>query len=115
MTRGDIWWADFSVPFGSEPGYRRPVLILQDENFNRSRIPTTVIVPLTGNMVLADAPGNVVVDKAASNLAKDSVAVVSHLTAIDRVRLTERISAIQQESLWMIEAGVLLVLGIRKT
>jgi len=63
MTRGELWWADFGIPFGSEPGYKRPVLIIQNDFFNRSHINTTIVIPLTTNMILADAPGNVYITK----------------------------------------------------
>ena len=86
MTRGEIWWADLGVPFGSEPGFRRPVLVVQTDSFNRSRIGTVLCVPFTTNLKLADAPGNVHLD-AESDLRKESVIVVSQMTCLDRIRL----------------------------
>jgi mRNA interferase MazF len=77
MMRGEIWWADFGVPFGSEAGYRRPVLIVQDDVFNDSRMRTIVVVPLTTNLRLSEAPGNVFVSKKESTLTKDSVILVA--------------------------------------
>ena len=77
MTRGEIWWADFGIPYGSETGFDRPILIIQSDSFNRSNINTTIIVPLTTNLRLADAPGNVFLDKEESGLPKDSVVNVS--------------------------------------
>ena len=68
MTRGEIWWADFGLPFGSVPGFRRPVLIVQDDAFNQSRIATVVVLPLTTNMALGAAPGNVAIKQRASGL-----------------------------------------------
>lgn len=89
MTRGELWWADFGLPFGSEPGFRRPVLIVQDDAFNKSTIHTIIILPLTTNLALAEAPGNVFIEKEETGLTKDSVLVVSQLSAIDKKRLIE--------------------------
>ncbi len=77
MMRGELWWADFGIPFGSEPGYKRPVLIIQNDYFNNSKINTTIVIPLTTNMILADAPGNILITRNESNLKKDSVIVLS--------------------------------------
>jgi len=73
MTRGEIWWADLGILFGSEPGDRRPVLVVQDDEFNRSSIQTVVIIPFSTNLLLADAPGNVFLEKEKTGLSKDSV------------------------------------------
>jgi mRNA interferase MazF len=70
MMRGELWWADFGIPFGSEPGYKRPVIIMQNDFFNRSKINTAIVIPLTTNMILADAPGNIVITKGESKLKK---------------------------------------------
>ena len=113
MTRGDIWWADFGIPFGSEPGFKRPVLIVQNDDFNRSKINTIIVVPLTTNLKLEEAPGNVFLDKEETKLTKDSVAVVSLIYAIDRTRLLERINKIDSALMSEVETGLLLVLGIR--
>lgn len=112
MTRGELWWADFGIPFGSEPGFRRPVVILQDDSFNRSRIHTTIIVPLTTNLKLEDAPGNVVLGKEQTKLSKDSVAVVSQITVIDKSRLIERIDNLDLEVIKEIEYGIKMVLSL---
>jgi mRNA interferase MazF len=113
MIRGEIWWADFGIPFGSEPGFRRPVLILQDNAFNESKINTVIVIPLTTNMLLADAPGNVILEREETKLSKDSVAVVSQVSVIDKVRLIERIYKLNRENLEQIEYGIKLVLGIK--
>jgi mRNA interferase MazF len=63
MTRGEIWWADYGIPYGSEPGYRRPVIVIQNDFFNNSKINTTIVVPLSTNLLLADVPGNIFIDK----------------------------------------------------
>ena len=115
MTRGEIWWADFGHPFGSEPGFRRPVLIVQDDSFNRSRIGTVVVLPLTTNLSLESAPGTVFVGKEDSGLSKDSVAVISQLTAIDRRRLIEIAGAAPGAVMAEVEDGIRLVLGMDET
>ena len=114
MTRGEIWWVDFGIPFGSEPGYRRPVLIVQDDFFNNSNIKTIVIVPFSTNLILADAPGNILLEKELTELSKDSVLVGSQIYSIDRRRLVEKISIIEKRLFSDIEDGLLIVLGIRK-
>lgn len=111
--RGEIWWADFGMPFGSEPGFFRPVVILQADAFNKSKIGTVIIVPLTTNLLLAEAPGNIYLDKEESGLTKDSVAVVSQVTVIDKKRLTSVAGTLKKELMKEIEEGVKLVLGLR--
>ena len=113
MIRGEIWLADFGIPFGSEPGFNRPVIIVQDNDFNRSRISTIIVIPLTTNLRLEEAPGNVLIEKEESRLTKDSVAVVSQLYAIDKLRMKKKIGKIDTEILSIIEQGILLVLGIK--
>ncbi len=113
MMRGEIWWADFGIPFGSEPGFKRPVLIVQDDAFNRSKINTIIVVPLTTNLILEEAPGNVFLDKEDSELSKDSVIVVSQLYAIDRRRLLEQASKIKKQIIEDVEDGIKMVLGLK--
>ncbi len=112
MIRGELWWADFGMPFGSEPGFRRPVLIVQNDDFNKSKIRTVIVIPLTTNLRLEDAPGNVLIEREESSLSKDSVAVVSQIYALDRLRLIERISKINTGLMTQIEYGIKLVLNI---
>ena len=90
IERGQVWWADLGEPDGSEPGFRRPVLIVQSDAFNRRRIRTVIAVVLTANLRLVDAPGNVLVPAKASGLPKDSVANVSQVVTLDKNFLTER-------------------------
>ncbi|MGB3202610.1 MAG: type II toxin-antitoxin system PemK/MazF family toxin [Nodosilinea sp.] len=101
MHRGEIWWAELPEPVGSEPGYRRPVVVVQDDTFNQSRINTVIVVIVTSNLQLANAPGNVLLPRGASGLPKDSVANVSQIFTIDKQFLAERIGslpeALQQE------------------
>jgi mRNA interferase MazF len=114
MIRGEIWWADFGIPFGSEAGFRRPVLIVQDDAFNESRIRTIVVLPLTTNLRLLDAPGNVLVNNKETKLGKDSVIIAAQLYALDRQKFIERISKVKRETMKRVETGIMLVLGINK-
>jgi len=113
MTRGEICWADFGIPLGSEPGFRRPVLIIQDDAFNRSKMNTIVVIPLTTNVALEEAPGNVFLSREVSKLSKDSVIVVSQVSAIDRQRLREQAVKVQRKIMDEVEDGLKLVLGLR--
>ena len=112
MIRGEIWWAEFGIPYESEIGYNRPVLIVQDDSFNESRIKTIVILPLTTNLRLLDAPGNVLLRKKESKLTNDSVIIVAQLYAIDRSRFKEKISKVTREIMEQVEIGMRLVLGL---
>jgi mRNA interferase MazF len=113
MTRGEIWWCDFGIPFGSETGYKRPVLIIQDNDFIKSNFRTVLVLPITTNLSLGNAPENVVLTKEHSGLSKDSVVVTSQLTHIDKQRLEERHSKIiHKDTIQEIEDGLLLILGI---
>jgi len=114
MTRGEIWWADFGIPFGSEPGFKRPVLVVQDDNFNKSNIGTIVVLPFSTNLLLAEAPGNVFCEKQATGLSKDSVVVTSQIYSVDRARLIERIRRIDTRSFEAVEEGMMTVLGMRR-
>jgi mRNA interferase MazF len=89
MEQGEIWWADLPEPAGSEPGYRRPVVLVQSDEFNRSRIRTVVCVAVTSNLAIADAPGNVLMPKDVTGLPRDSVANVSQVITLDRSFLTD--------------------------
>jgi mRNA interferase MazF len=112
VNRGEIWWADLGQPFGSEPGYRRPVLILQADAFNRSRIQTILVVPLSTNTGLALAPGNVLCRPRETGLKKASVANVSQLAVIDRRRLAKKAGLLSARPLSQVEDGVRLVLAL---
>ena len=89
VERGQIWWADLDAPEGSEPGFRRPVLVVQSDAFNRSRIRTVIAVALTSNLRLVEAPGNVLVPANTSGLPKDSVANVSQVLTLDKDYLAD--------------------------
>jgi mRNA interferase MazF len=113
MTRGEIWWADFGIPFGSEPGFNRPVLIIQADEINQSKINTVIVIPFTTNLLLESAPGNVFVDKDESKLSKDSVLVVSQISTIDKVRLIKYENKMTLSTLDSIEEGLKLILDIK--
>jgi mRNA interferase MazF len=112
VERGQVWWADLEEPRGSEPGFRRPLLIVQDDAFNRSRIRTVIAVVLSSNLRLLDAPGNVLLPAKISGLPKDSVANVSQVITLDRDFLTESAGRIKGQVLKDIENGLRLVLGL---
>ncbi len=112
IERGEVWWADLGEPDGSEPGYRRPVVIMQSDAFNRSRLRTVIAVVLTTRLRLLEAPGNVLVSAKASGLPQDSVANVSQLVTIDRDFLLERAGRLRGQPLGDLENGLRLVLGL---
>ncbi len=111
IQQGEIWWADLDAPVGSTAGFRRPVLIVQCNSFNRSRIATTVCVPLTSNLKWADAPGNVRLQPRHTGLDRDSVANVSLIVAIDKSVLTELVGRLPANLLAAVLAGIDVVLG----
>jgi mRNA interferase MazF len=111
VTQGDVCWADLSVPVESEPGFRRPVVVVQGDPLNRSRLATVVCVPLTSNIKWADAPGNVLLRARETGLPKDSVANVSQIVALDRTVLTERVGRISRKQLTPLFVGIDVVLG----
>jgi len=111
ITQGDVWWADISEPLQSEPGFRRPVVIVQGDAFNRSTIRTVVTVPLTSNLRWADAPGNVQLAARSTGLPRDSVANVSQLVTLDRAILTEQVGRLSPSKLQLVLGGIDIVLG----
>ena len=112
IERGEVWWADLGDPDGAEPGYRRPVMIVQTDAFNRSRLRTVVSVALMSNVRLVEAPGNVLVPAKAAGLSRDSVANVSQVITVDRDFLLERAGRIRGQLLRDIENGLRLILGL---
>ena len=112
MIRGDIWWVDFGDPLGSEPGWRRPAIIVQSDDFNKSDMNTTIVIPLTTNLRLAEFPDNVLLSKQDSKLSKDSVAVTPQITVIDSIRLVEHVSVLPISSMTSISEGIRLLLGL---
>ncbi|HET7604426.1 MAG TPA: type II toxin-antitoxin system PemK/MazF family toxin [Gemmatimonadales bacterium] len=112
IERGSVWWADLGEPRGSEPGYRRPLLVVQANAFNRSRIQTVISAVLTTNLRLVDAPGNVLVPAAASGLPRDSVANVSQLLTVNREDLQERSGQLDALTMRQVNAGLRLVMEL---
>lgn len=112
VERGQVWWADLGRPDGSEPGFRRPVLIISNDAFNRSRIRTVIAVVLTTNLRLVDAPGNVLVPATVSGLPKDSVANVSQVVTLDKECLTELAGRIKGRLLSDVDSGLRLALSL---
>lgn len=111
VSQGDVWWADLPEPTGAGPGFRRPLVIVQGNPLNRSRISTVVCVPLTSNLVWSSAPGNVPLTTRATGLSRDSVANVSQLLTLDRDLLTERVGKLTASKLGEILTGIDIVLG----
>lgn len=109
MKRGEIWWAQLPEPTGSEPGFRRPVLIVQADEFNRSRIRTVVVAAITSNVSLANAPGNVLVSKHSAGLNRESVVNVSQVITLDKTFLTRRVGRLPGRKLREVEDGLRLV------
>ena len=112
MQRGEIWWAELAEPVGSEPGYRRPVLVVQADSFNRSAINTVVCVAITSNLKLAAAPGNVRVAARTSGLPKASVLNVSQVVTLDKAFLVERVKALDAQAMRQVEDGLRLVMDL---
>lgn len=111
ISQGEIWWADLAAPSGSEPGFRRPVLVVQGDAFNRSALNTTICVALTSNLRWAAAPGNVLIESRVSHLPRDSVANVTQILTLDRADLTERVGKLPQAKLELVLTGIDIVLG----
>ncbi len=112
MKRGEIWWATLPDPAGSEPGHRRPVVVVQAEAFNKSAIKTVVCAAITSNVGLSAAPGNVRIGTRESGLSKPSVVNVSQLTTLDKVFLTERVKTLDTHTLCLIDDGLRLALNL---
>ena len=112
MRRGEVWWAALPPPSGSGPGFRRPVLVIQSNPFNESRISTAIIAVITSKLALAEAPGNVRIGKAESGLTKPSVVNVSQLLTLDKALLTDRVCQLSAAMLIRIDNGLRLVLDL---
>ena len=112
IKRGEIWWAELPPPEGSEPGYKRPVLVIQADEFNASRIKTIVAAVITSNLRLADAPGNVLLSAKHSKLPKESVVNVSQIITIDKSFLTEKVHSLSDKIVAQIDEGLRLALRL---
>lgn len=111
IAQGDVWWADLPEARGSGPGFRRPVVVVQGDALNRSRIATVVCVAVTSNLKWAAAPGNVLLASSVSGLPKESVANVSQLVTLDKTDLTERAGKLPRAKLELVLSGIDVVLG----
>lgn len=109
VAQGDVCWADLPDPTGSAPGFRRPVVVVQGNPLNRSRVATVICVPLTSNLRWAGAPGNVLLRARSTNLPKDSVANVSQLITIDRTLLSRHVGRLSKRQLDLVFAGIDIV------
>ncbi len=112
INRGEIWWADLPEPIGSAPGFRRPVLIIQSDNFNKTNLKTSIVAIITTNLDLAEMRGNVLLKKAQSDLPKDSVVNITQLFTIDKRLLVEYIGTIPERKMEQLEKGLRLVLSL---
>lgn len=110
--RGEIWWSELPEPAASEPGYRRPVLVIQSDDFNQSRIRTVIAVTLTTNLRLEAAPGNLLLTTDETGLPKDSVVNVSQIVTLDKTFLAERAGRIDDRAMLAVEDGIRLVLAL---
>lgn len=111
ISQGEIWWADLPAPTGSGPGFRRPVVVVQADVLNQSRIGTVVCLPLTSNLKWALAPGNLSLGSRVTGLPRDSVANVSQMLSLDKNLLTERVSRLPRPKLELLLSGIDLLLG----
>lgn len=111
VSQGEVWWADLPEPAGSGPGLRRPIVVVQGNGLNRSRVATVVCVPLTSNLAWADAPGNTVLPARITRLPRDSVANASQILAIDRAFLVERVGRLEPKQFAQVLHGIDVVLG----
>lgn len=111
IEQSEVWWADLEEPISSAPGYRRPVVVVQCNAFNRSSIGTVVCVPVTSNLKWAEAPGNVLLPRSETGLERDSVANVSLIIALDKKQLTDRVRKLPRRRFDLILAGIEIILG----
>ena len=111
VSQGEIWLADLGEPRGSKPGFKRPIVVIQGDGLNRSRIATVVCAALTSNLRWASAPGNVPLSASATGLPKDSVVNVSQIVTLDRSELAERVGKLSRAKLELVLSGVDVVLG----
>jgi mRNA interferase MazF len=111
IAQGDVCWADLPDPTGSGPGFRRPIVVVQGDELNRSKIATVVCVPLTSNLRWSEAPGNVLLSSRSTGLPKDSVANVSQMLTLDRTLLSRRVGRVSKRQLELVLAGIDVILG----
>lgn len=112
MKRGEVWWASLPEPTGSGPGFRRPVLVVQSNPFNQSRISTVIVAVVTSNLALAEAPGNVRLARSDAGLPRASIVNVSQVVTIDRTLLTLHVKTLPERVMHRVDEGLRLVLGL---
>jgi mRNA interferase MazF len=112
IKRGEVWWAELGAARGSGPGFRRPIVIIQSDDFNQTRLNTTLGVVITTNLRLAEMPGNIMLRKSVVNLPKDSVINVTQVVTVDKHDLLERMGRLSEEMIEQIENGLRLVLSL---
>ncbi len=111
ISQGEVWWADLPAPIGSGPGFRHPVIIVQGDALNRSKLGTVVCVPLTSNLKWAEAPGNLYLAEEETGLPKPSVANASQVVSLDRRLLTQRVGKLSRANLETVLTGIDVVFG----
>jgi mRNA interferase MazF len=109
IKQGDVFWVDLDDPSGSEPGYRHPHVVIQNNLFNSSRINTVVVCALTSNLKRAQAPGNVLLKLREANLPKPSVVNISQIFTVDKTQLSEKIGALSARRMREILHGLHLL------
>jgi len=112
MERGEVYWVNFGVPIGSEPGYRRPAVIIQSNTFNQTKIRTVICAVLTSNLDLLEAPGNILVEGTVSGLPKDSVLNISQIYTVDKQSLEEKIGKLPERYLHRVDISIRLVMDV---
>ena len=112
IKRGEIWWAELGVPRGSDLGFRHPIIIIQSNDFNQSKLNTIIGVVITSNLRLAAMPGNVLIEKSSTSLLKDSVANVTQIVTLDKGDLLEKVGKLPDRIVQNIEDGLRLVLSL---
>ncbi len=115
INQGDVYWIDLGEPAGSEPGYRHPHVIIQNNLFNHSKLRTVLVCALTSNLKRAEAPGNVLLDTSEANLPKPSVAQVSQVFTVDKAQLVEYIGSLSARRIRQILDGLRLLTEPRES
>lgn len=112
MKRGDIWWASMEEPIGSEPGYRRPVVVVSSNDFNKSKINTVICAVITSNLRLEDAPGNFKIPKSKNGINRDSVLNISQIITLDKEFLTEQVGQLNARQINALNEGLRLIFNV---
>ncbi|MGA1794567.1 MAG: type II toxin-antitoxin system PemK/MazF family toxin [bacterium] len=114
INQGDVFWIELGDPIGSEPSFRHPHVVVQNNVFNRSRINTVVVCALTSNLKRARAPGNVLLERGEANLPKQSVVNISQIFTVDKSQLTEKIGTLHAGKVRTILDGINILLEPRE-